>query len=61
VKISRALIYYRLDLVDIEDLRPLLDSDGASEEIMTIAEELRTNGNPKHVRYATFHLFPRVM
>jgi hypothetical protein len=60
-KLAGALGYYCLELVDLEDVRPLSPSDGASEEIMSIAEELEQGNNPRHVRYSTFHIFPRVM
>jgi hypothetical protein len=60
-KLAGALTYYCLELMDLEDVRPLSPADGASEEIMSVAEELEQSQNPKHVRYTTFHLFPRVM
>jgi len=60
-KLTAALNDYCLELQGLEDVRPLEESDGASEEIMSMALELETSGNPKHVRYATFHTFPRVM
>jgi hypothetical protein len=40
-------------------VRLLSDSDNPSQEILTIAAELEESRNPKHVRYATFHIFPR--
>ena len=42
-KISGALGSYCLELLGLEDVRPLSESDGASQEIMTIAEELETS------------------
>jgi hypothetical protein len=60
-KLSAALTYYCLELQELEDVRPLAESDGAPEEIMSIAAELDAARNPKHVRYSTFHIFPRVM
>jgi hypothetical protein len=60
-KISDAAAHYCLELQGLEDVRPLSESDGASEEIMAIAAEIETARNPKHVRYSTFHIFPRVM
>jgi hypothetical protein len=60
-KLTGTLAHYRLDLQGLEDVRPLAESDGASEEIMSIALELETTRNPKHVRYSTFHIFPCVM
>ena len=55
------MLYDRLDPLEFEDVRPLSDSDNPSQEILSIAAELEESGNPKHVRYATFHVFPRVM
>jgi hypothetical protein len=60
-KLTGALTHYRLELQGLEDVRPLSESDGASEEIMLIASELEAARNPKHVSYSTFHIFPRVM
>ena len=60
-KVIGALSDYRLDLLEFQDVRPLSQSDEPSEEILAIAEELEENRNPKHVRYATFHTFPRQM
>lgn len=60
-KLSGALGYYGLELFELIDVRPFSSSDGASEEIQGIAEELETDRNPKHVRYSTFHTFSRVM
>jgi hypothetical protein len=60
-KVAGALVYYRLELLEFEDIRALSESDRPSTEIMAIAAELELNNNSKHVRYATFHIFPRVM
>jgi hypothetical protein len=60
-KVRGALSHYRLDPLEFEDVRPLSDSDNPSQEILSIAAELEESRNPKHVRYATFHIFPRVM
>ena len=60
-KLAGILSDYRLELQDLEEVRPFSLSDGASEEIRSIAEELEHSNNPHHVRYATFHTFPRVM
>jgi hypothetical protein len=60
-KISGALNYYRLQLIEFQDVRPFSLSDNSSEEIQTIANELEDNENKQHVRYSTFHTFPRVM
>ena len=61
VKVIRALSYYRLELLEFQDVRRLPESDNTSEEILAIAEELEQNRNPEHVRYGTFHTFPRKM
>ena len=60
-KVAGALGYYCLELLEFEDVRPFSRSDGSSEEIVLIAEELERDNNPQHVRYSTFHTFPRVM
>jgi hypothetical protein len=60
-KVMGALSYYRLELLEFEDVRPLSASDKPSEEILAIAEELEESGNPQHVRYATFNTLPRKM
>jgi len=60
-KVSGALSFYRLDPLEFEDVRPLSESDSPSQEILSIAAELEETRNPKHVRYATFHIYPRVM
>jgi hypothetical protein len=61
VKVSGALSSYRLDPMEFEDVRPFSVSDNPSQEILSIAAELEESRNPKHVRYATFHTYPRVM
>lgn len=60
-KVIGALSDYRLELLGFEDVRPFSTSDRWSEEILQIAEELELDQNPQHVRYATFHTFPRRM
>ena len=60
-KVAGALGYYCLELLEFEHVRPFSMSDGSSEEIVSIAEELERDNNPQHVRYSTFHTFPRVM
>jgi hypothetical protein len=60
-KVMGALSSYRLDLLEFQDVRPLSESDAASEEILAIAAELECSRNYEHVRYATFHTFSRVM
>ena len=60
-KVTGALSHYRLELLEFDDVRPLSASDEPSEEILSIAAELEENGNPQHVRYATFNTFPRMM
>jgi hypothetical protein len=60
-KVAGALSYYRLELLEFENVRPLSASDRPSEEILAIAAELEESGNPQHVRYATFNTFPRKM
>jgi hypothetical protein len=60
-KVAGALSYYCLELVEFEDVRPFSPSDGSSQEIASLAEELAQGNNPQHVRYSTFHTFPRVM
>jgi hypothetical protein len=57
-KVAGALVYYSLELLEFEDVRALSESDRSSTDIMAIAAELELNNNPKHVRYATFHIFP---
>ena len=60
-KVAGALGYYCLELMEFEDVRPFSLSDNSSEEIISIAEQLARDNNPQHVRYSTFHIFPRVM
>ena len=60
-KVIGALSDYRLELLQFEDVRPLSEWDHSPEEILQISEELELNQNPRHVRYATFHTFPRRM
>jgi len=60
-KVSGCLSSYRLDPLEFEDVRPFSESDNPSQEILTIAADLEESRNPKHVRFATFHIYPRVM
>jgi hypothetical protein len=60
-KVSGALSDYHLELLEFQNVRPFSLSDNSSENIVAIAEELVESRNPNHVRYATFHTFPRVM
>jgi hypothetical protein len=60
-KVTGALGFYCLELLEFQDVRALSLSDKPSQEILSIAEELEESRNPEHVRYATFHIFPRVM
>jgi hypothetical protein len=60
-KVIGAISVYLLDLLEFQDVRPLSQSDRPSQEILSIAAELEESRNPKHVRYAAFHTFPRVM
>ena len=60
-KVSGALSTYRLDPMEFEDVRPFSESDNSSAEILSIAAELEESRNPRHVRYAKFHTYPRVM
>jgi hypothetical protein len=62
-KVTGAISFYLLDLLEFQDVRPLSQSDRPSQELLSIAAELVElveSRNPKHVRYATFHTFPRV-
>ena len=60
-KVSGALSFYRLDPVEFQVVRPQAEADNPSQEILSIASELEESRNPNHVRYATFHTYPRVM
>lgn len=60
-KVIGALNDYCLELIEFEDVRPLTISDNSSGQIHSIAEELINTGDPRHVRYSTFHIFPRLM
>jgi hypothetical protein len=60
-KVASALSHYHLELLELCDIRPFSLSDDSCQEIVTIAEELQQNQNPKHVRYSTFHTFKRTM
>lgn len=60
-KVSSVLSYYNLELLEFDNVRPLSASDTPSPKILSIATELEESRDPKHVRFATFHTFPRVM
>jgi hypothetical protein len=60
-KVSGALSFYRLELLEFQDVRPFSRSDQPAQDILSIAAELEEGQDPKHVRYAKFHTFPRVM
>ena len=60
-KVPGALSDYHLELLEFQDVRPFWLSDNPSDNIVAIAAELEESRNPNHVRYATFHTFPRVM
>ena len=60
-KVIGALSYYRLELLEFENVRPFSLSDDPSEEILAIAAKLEEDRNPQHVVYATFNTFPRKM
>ncbi len=60
-KLTGVLSYYGLELFDLESIEPLSLRIDPPQEIVAIARELEQNNNPKHVRYATFYTFPRVM
>jgi hypothetical protein len=60
-KVASALAYYRLELHGFENVRLFTLSDNPAEELISIADELRRDNNPQHVRYGTFHTFERVM
>ena len=60
-KVIGALSYYRLELLEFDDVRPFSASDDQPEDILQIAAELEQTRDPKQVRYGTFHTFPRRM
>jgi len=60
-KVKGVLSFYRVELLEFENVRPLSAFDSPSEEILAIAAELEKSRNPQHVRYATFNTFPRKM
>jgi hypothetical protein len=60
-KVAGALSYHQLDLLEFIDVRPFSPSDEPSEEILAIGAAIEGNCNQNHVRYATFHTFPRLM
>lgn len=60
-KVAGALSYYLLDLLEFQNVRPFSQDGEPSQEILSITAELEQERNPQHVRYATFHTFPRIM
>jgi hypothetical protein len=60
-KVMGALSFYHLDLIEFQDVREFSRSDNPSAEILSIVSELEEGRDPKHVRFATFHTFPRKM
>src|SRR5258708_15022285 len=60
-KVVSAMSYYCLDLLEVRNVTPFSHSTTLSEEIILIAHELETSRNPEHVRFVTFHTFPRTM
>jgi hypothetical protein len=59
-KVSAAMNHYCLDILQVEHVVRFSDFK-ASEELVRIADELEQFRDPKHVRFATLHTFPRVM
>ena len=60
-KVIDAMTDYRLNVLEITGVEPLtmrLASYDISDDLAAIAEEITS---PNHVRYGTFHTFPRVM
>ena len=60
-KVAGTLSDYLLELLEFQDVRPFSSADEPSREIVSIAAELEEGRNPQHVRFATFHTFPRLM
>jgi hypothetical protein len=60
VKVAAAMNHYCLDILQVEEVIPFAEFS-ASEELHVIADELEKFKDPKHVRFATLHTFPRVM
>lgn len=60
-KVADVLDYYHLELLELIDVRPFSEADDPDDDVLTIAREILEHHNPKHVRYATFHAFPRTM
>jgi hypothetical protein len=59
-KVSAAMNHYCLDILQVEDIVQFSEFN-ASEKLAAIADELERFRDPKHVRFATLHQFPRVM
>jgi hypothetical protein len=60
-KVADVLRSYNLELLELNDIRPFSEADDPDDDILQIAREIQEQQNPKHVRYATFHTFPRTM
>jgi hypothetical protein len=60
-KVSGALSDYRLELLEFQEVRQFSRADESSQEIESIADELEEGRNAQHVRFATFHTFPRTI
>ena len=60
-KVARACHYYKLDLIELEECQPFAERHferDAAEELCEVADELT---DPRHVRFGTFHTYPRSM
>ncbi len=60
VKVKHAMAYYRLCVTAIEELRCVAEGGLSDEGLIQIAKELK-EAPPHHVRFGTFHTFPRAM
>lgn len=60
-KVFGTLSHYKLALMQLENIQPLQKADTVSGEIAEIAKDLNKLRNPQHVRYGSFHTFPRMM
>ncbi len=60
-KVVPVMKHYGLDVLEMTDVEPFtkrVARVGATEDLFEIVDEI---SSPKHVRYGTFHTFPRVM
>jgi len=60
-KVARACLYYKLDLIGLEECQPFAERHSErviAEELCEIADGLT---NPRHVIFGTFHTYPRSM